>query len=93
MTDRAVAIVFPQAEQRAALLSESTDVDQPWMFDVMQAASTPLAKTGRVKDRVSSVALSVIRSRNGRVGLSIASVLRALDASTPMPEQAPTVLR
>ena len=92
VTDRPVAIVFPQAEQRAALLSEGKEVDQPWMFDVMQAASTPLAKTGRVKDRVRLLLFPSSDPGTVESASLIASVLRALDASTPMPEQAPTVL-
>ena len=92
VTDRSVAIVFPQAEQRTALLSESKEVDQPWMFDVMQAASTPLAKTGRVKDRVRLLLFPSSDPGTVESASLIASVLRAVDASTPMPEQAPTVL-
>ena len=92
VTDRPVAIVFPHFETRASLLSESKEVDQPWMFDVMRAASTPLAKTGRVKDRVRLLLFPSFDPGTVESASLIASVLRALDASTPMPEQAPTVL-
>ena len=91
-TDRPIAIVFPQFETRASLLSEGRDVDQPWMFDVMRAASTPLAKTGRVKDRVRLLLFPASDPGTVESAAVIASVLRALDASTPMPEQAPAVL-
>ena len=92
LKDRPVAIVFPRAGNRAALLNEGNDVDRAWMFEVMRAASTPLAKTGRVKDGVRLLLFPASDPGTVESAAMIASVLRALDASTPMEEQVPALI-
>lgn len=90
--DRLVAIVFPNFEGRSALLSEGRDPDQPWMFDVMRATSTPLAKSGRVKDKDRLLLFAAIAPGTVESAAMTAKALRALDGSTPLAEQVGSVV-
>jgi hypothetical protein len=90
--DRAVAIVFPNFEGRSALLGEGRDPDRPWMFDVMRAASAPLAKSGRVRDHDRLLLFAPGAPGTVESAAMTANVLRALAGSIALAEQAGPVV-
>jgi hypothetical protein len=64
--DRPVAIVFPQFEQRTALLQASRPIDDGWMFDVVMAVTTDAAVQAAAT-RAGHSPADIVTSARGRV--------------------------